>query len=371
MSDKTIYFCYRYTQTRHKPSNNDKISLTTHSRRPNNRAPTKTHPRAVGCIHPNLLYNSEMNKVIFIFLDGVGIGKSDASNPFYRAQTRYLPFYDSGCLLPGDIPVKAIDACMGIPGMPMSATGQTSLFTGTNVPALLGQHRDSYPDRAMRQIIKQHNIFSAVRSLGRKPRFINAFPGPHHLFSPMYIHIKDDGELYTSPTFQSQVRRPLSATTCMMVADRMLPFGREDIRKGRAIFHDYSNETLDGKYPVLPRYTPEQAAEIIYSTSRDYDLLLYEYFQTDFYGHGFEPDDCVGLVKELDRLTGHLISLLDPASDTLIITSDHGNIEDFNTQLHTYNPVPLLTYGFKNEQLRERISNLAQVKAGILDLFTS
>ncbi len=307
--------------------------------------------------------------MIFIFLDGVGIGKSDATNPFYRTKATYLPFYDTGCLLPGDIPVKAIDACMGAPGMPMSATGQTSLFTGANVPALLGRHRDSYPDSTMRQIIRQRNIFSAVRKLGRKPRFINAFPGPHHLFSPMHIHIKEDGDLYASPTFQAQVRRPLSVTTCMMIADRMLPFGREDIKRGRALFHDYTNETLDGKYPGLPNYTPEQAAEIIYKTSRDYDLLLYEYFQTDFFGHGFEEQDCLELVNDLDRLVGRLISLMNPEQDTLLLTSDHGNLEDFDTQLHTYNPVPLLTYGYKYRFLRENISNLAQVKPAILDLF--
>ncbi len=310
-----------------------------------------------------------MKTLIFIFLDGVGIGKNDSTNPFYLAKAQYLPFYDTGCRLPDNTPIKPIDACLGVNGMPMSATGQTSLFTGTNIPALLGQHRDSYPDSQMRKIIRQRNLFSATRQRGLKPRFINAFPGPHHLFSPMHIHIKENGDLTTSPTFQAQVRHPLSVTTCMMVADRMPPFGREDINKGRAIFHDYTNESLVGKYPELPNYTPEQAAEIIYRTSRDYNLLLYEYFQTDFFGHGFEQEDCIGLVKQLDRLVGHLVSLINPEEDTLLLTSDHGNLEDFGTQLHTYNPVPLLTWGDKHRQLREKITSLADVKTAILELF--
>jgi 2,3-bisphosphoglycerate-independent phosphoglycerate mutase len=312
-----------------------------------------------------------MPKLIFIFLDGVGIGKAAGTNPFYAAKTDWLPFFESGCMLPDQTPVKAIDAQLGVEGMPMSATGQTSLFTGVNVPVLLQEHRDSYPDPLMRKIIKEKSIFTELRKHHFKPRFLNVFPGSYHLYTPENIYIRSDGEFYFSPVFRARVRRSLSATTCMMIANHMRPFGENDILNERALFHDFSNRSLNGSFPHLPTFSPEKAAEIMFNASRPYDLILYEYFQTDLYGHGFDYSDCLDLVRQLNRLVKHLVSLLDREKDTLLITSDHGNLEDNTTQLHTYNPVPLLTWGYRSNELRSRIENLAEVKPAIVDFFNS
>jgi predicted AlkP superfamily pyrophosphatase or phosphodiesterase len=312
-----------------------------------------------------------MKKLIFIFIDGVGIGKADAGNPFFAADTDYMPFFEGGCKLPDRTPVKAIDACLGVEGMPMSATGQTSLFTGVNVPAQLAEHRDSYPDSLMRKIIKEKSIFTLLRKKKLIPRFLNAFPGSSDLYTPFHVHIRDDGEFRFSGEFRSRVKRSLSVTTCMMIANHMMPFGNNDIRNERALFHDFTNLSLNGSGANLPQFSPEKAAEIIYKVSRKYDLLLYEYFQTDFYGHGFEMTDCIKLVQQLDRLIKHLVHLLDKKKDTLLVTSDHGNLEDGNTHYHTYNPVPLITWGLSSGELRDRIDNLTDVTPAIVKLFNS
>jgi len=158
-----------------------------------------------------------------------------------------------------------------------------------------------------------------------------------------------------------------------MIANHMRPFWENDILKERALFHDFTNQSLNGNgdFPHLPTFSPEKAAEIIYNTSRNYDLLLYEYFQTDFFGHGFDLQDCIDLVRQLNRLVKHLVSLLDKEKDTLLITSDHGNLEDSTTQMHTNNLVPLMTWGYKSDGLRARIENLADVRPAIVDLFIS
>jgi hypothetical protein len=310
-----------------------------------------------------------MKKLIFIFLDGVGIGKASSANPFYAADADYLAFFENGCALPDQTPIKAIDARLGIKGMPMSATGQTALFTGLNVPAILNEHRDSYPDKFMRKIIKENNIFSSLRKNNLKPAFLNAFPGSTHLFTPEHIYLCNDGEFRFSPQFKSQFKRSISVTTCMMIANHMKPFGTMDILREQALYHDFSNQSLDKRTPGLPGFSPEKAAEIIYRVSRNYDMLLYEYFQTDFYGHGFEFEECVTLVRQLNRLIDRLVSLLDKEADTLLLTSDHGNLEDATTQLHTCNPVPLLAWGRKSSELRDRIESIADVKAAVVDCF--
>lgn len=312
----------------------------------------------------------EMAKLIFIFLDGVGIGRAVNTNPFFAAAADYLPFFDSGCTLPDSTPVKAIDACLGMEGMPMSATGQTSLFTGINVPAALNGHRDSYPDREMRKIIKENNLFSRLTRQQVKPRFLNVFPTSYYLFTPANIRILHDGEFYFSPQFQARHRRPLSVTTCMMVSNYMTPFGEPDIMREEALYHDFTNRTLNGEHPHLPHFSPEKAAEIIYKTSRRYDVLLYEYFQTDLFGHGFALDDCLDLVRHLNRLVKRLVSLMDRNTDTLLITSDHGNLEDTDTHMHTSNPVPLLVWGHGSELLRQRIDSLVDVTPAVSDFFS-
>lgn len=312
-----------------------------------------------------------MPKLIFLFFDGVGIGKKLQSNPFYVAKTDYLPFFNNGVLPDSDhTPIKAIDAQLGINGIPMSATGQTSLFTGVNVPAMIYGHRGSFPDKLMRKIIKEKNLFSLLKKNNITPRFINVFPGDAYLFSPEHIAIGDDGEFYLSPLFRDQHKHPISVTTCMMITNLMIPFDISDIFKEQAIFHDFSNQSLEGKGQNIPRFTPEKAAEIIYRTSRNYDLLLYEYFLTDFCGHGFDFNEYIELVMQLNRLVKHLISLLDKDNDTLLLTSDHGNLEDCTTQLHTNNPVPLLIWGYGSAGLRDKIESLVDICPAVADFFT-
>lgn len=310
-----------------------------------------------------------MPKIIFIFLDGVGIGSASRTNPFFAADADYLCFYENSPGLPDGTPIKPIDARLGVEGMPMSATGQTSLFTGVNMPMLLGAHKDSYPDKPMRKIIKAHNLFSSLKKNSFRVQFLNAYPGSAHFYTPEHVRILDDGDFYFSHFFQGRSRNNLSVTTCMMVSSFNRVFGENDIREERALYHDYTNESLLQSGFDLPKFSPEKAAEIIFNTSRDYDLLLYEFFQTDMYGHGFALENCVDLIRDLNRLVKHLVSLLDGEKDTLLITSDHGNLEDSLTPMHTANPVPLIAWGRDAGELRQRVENLSEIAPAVVDFF--
>ena len=59
------------------------------------------------------------------------------------------------------------------------------------------------------------------------------------------------------------------------------------------------------------------------------------------------------------RIDGLIAGYLDgaPAGATLILTSDHGNIEDSTSRSHTRNPVPLLAVG----PLAAEFSNLSSI----------
>jgi hypothetical protein len=116
-----------------------------------------------------------------------------------------------------------------------------------------------------------------------------------------------------------------------------------DLREGRAVLWDITHEIatrhLNYELPVI---SPEEAGARLARLVVDYDLVLYETFLTDLAGHRrLEP----GFVLErLDAFLGAVLAnLRDGAS--LVVCSDHGNLEDATTKAHTRNPVPLLVVG--------------------------
>ncbi|MCP5104941.1 MAG: hypothetical protein GY950_16260, partial [bacterium] len=186
-----------------------------------------------------------MARILFIFLDGVGIGDASDNNPFVAAGTEFLPFYSGNNGLPDGTPVKAIDAVLGVEGLPQSATGQTSLYTGENAPAALKGHKGSYPNKWMRKTIKEKNIISRLRAKNLKAGFINAYPFYSGLFNNNHVDIGEDGSFHFSDDFPPAFKRRISVTTCMMIANRLRPFDENDIMKENAIYQDFSNHSVN------------------------------------------------------------------------------------------------------------------------------
>ncbi len=237
-----------------------------------------------------------MNRVIFIFIDGCGVGRADPGNPFFMAKSSYLPFWPGAMVLPDATPVAAIDATLGIPGSPQSASGQTALFCGSKAAEIANRHRNAYPDQVLRSIILNKNLLSELQKKGVSSRFLNAYPLFEDFFSSKYIAIKPDGRLWFSPLFPERFKRMISVTSCMMLASGQKPFGAADIRVGKALYQDYSNRQLNEKGLSLPEFSPQKAADIIYKASRRFEFILYEYFQTDLYAHRRPFAECVGLI---------------------------------------------------------------------------
>lgn len=310
-----------------------------------------------------------MERLIFIFIDGCGVGAADEGNPFFLADSRNLPFWRGAMALADGTPLKAIDATLGIAGAPQSASGQTALFCGATAAELAHRHRNGYPDRALRQVILEKNLLSRLAGKGVAARFLNAYPAHEELFTSRHVRILPDGRLWFSAAFPERFKRMVSVTSCMLLASGQTPFGADDIRAGQALYQDYSNRQLIEKGLSVPEFSPLQAARVIHGAARRFAFILYEYFQTDLYAHRRPLEECVALVRDLDALVGKLLSLLDGRNDTLFLTSDHGNLEDFHRRGHSRNPVPLLAWGRHGARLRERIDSLSDVAPAILELY--
>jgi 2,3-bisphosphoglycerate-independent phosphoglycerate mutase len=310
-----------------------------------------------------------MERTIFIFVDGCGVGRDDAGNPFFLAASLHLPFWKKSMALPDNTPITAIDATLGIAGMPQSASGQTALFCGAKAAEIANRHRNGYPDRVLRKVISKKNLLSLLAAKGAAACYLNAYPAHEELFTARHVRIEPDGRLWFSPLFPEHFKRMISVTSCMLLASRQRPCGEADIRAGKALYQDYSNRQLIEKGLPLPEFTPKQAARILDRASRRFDFTLYEYFQTDLYAHRRPLEECVALVRDFDILVGTLLSLLDRKNDTLVLTSDHGNLEDFHRRGHTRNPVPFLAWGRHGDRLRRKVKCLSDVAPAILELF--
>ena len=93
---------------------------------------------------------------------------------------------------------------------------------------------------------------------------------------------------------------------------------------------------------------------------------MFETFLTDLAAHGrlaMSPAEAIA------RVEGLLAGLTAAAPDdlTVLVTSDHGNIEDSSTRLHTRNPVPLLAAGPAAERFAE-LGSIAEVAPAVAAL---
>jgi len=311
-----------------------------------------------------------MKRTIFIFLDGVGFGAEHPSNPFFSGRYAYLPLFPSGGILPDGRPVGLLETACSLPGIPQSATCQTALFTGCSGKSLGPGHKQGYPDTRLRRLIRNSNLLSSLQRMGKKACYLNAYPFHAHFFQHPHLRLEADGTISFSSEFPPLWQRMISVTTCLMLSILQPPFGETDIRNRISLYQDFSNRSLREQGANLPEFTPEEAGEILFRASRSCDFLLYEFFQTDIYAHRRSFAECTELIGTINRLIETLVTRLDPGQDTLIITSDHGNIEDLNTIGHTRNPVPFIVWGAGHERLVPHVDRLETVTPGLLSWIT-
>ena len=107
-------------------------------------------------------------KLLFLFIDGVGLREQALDNPVNNEVCPQL------CRLIANNSV-AIDACLGVEGLPQSATGQAAIFTGRNCSALMGRHCEGFPGPIIRNEIEKNNLFLELDSIGKKVCFADAY----------------------------------------------------------------------------------------------------------------------------------------------------------------------------------------------------
>ena len=298
------------------------------------------------------------------FLDGVGMGEeSPESNPFMQAKLPHLTGLlgkgwhlrpdsaGAGRITTTRASLAPTDPNLGLPGRPQSATGQATILTGRNVPFLVGEHYGPKPNQAVAEVVRENNLFKEVIASGGTAALITPYPQGY------FDSINSGRRLLSSV--------PLAATSAglkLMTAD--------DLRAGRAVspgftgqgWHDYLG------YSDIPILTLTEAGQQIARIAQSYEFSFFEHWPSDRSGHRGPIDQAVEHLEIIDEVLGGLFGAWDDNNDLLIITSDHGNIEEKDHRQHSRNPVPTILVGKDHARLAEMIDDLADI-AGVVNQF--
>ncbi len=292
-------------------------------------------------------------RVVFVFVDGLGLGeKRPEWNPCLADETGLLAhFADS---VPQDAPFGGrclgLAADLGVPGIPQSATGQTALLTGENAARLLGEHRSGFPNKALRNLLKEKSLLKQLKERGYRPVFLNAF-------RPIFFKLDE------------RLKWLLSTTTVATLAADLRFFTLDDVAARRAIYQDFTNRELIDKGFDLPEFTPEEAGVILAEQAAHYDFVLYEYFKTDRAGHAQDLEKAKEECRKLSRFLSAFLKKTALSATQVILTSDHGNIEDLRSKSHTRNSVMTLLWGPLTPAWEHKLHTLTDVTPTILSAF--
>lgn len=287
-------------------------------------------------------------KMIFIFIDGFGLGKADRSiNPVAAAHTPALDHIFK------HFPVFPTDASLGVPGLPQSATGQTAIFTGVNAPAVLGRHLNAQPSNTLKEIIHQGNLFKTLQGMGLKVTNANAYR-----------------QEYLDRMLDPKERRYKPSVTSVMTLSAGLDFRKvEDYCNGRAVYHDITGQIIVESGYEAEVITPREAARRLHAISREYDLTLFEHFMTDIIGHKMDMGLAIREIELLDAFLGALLEYVNLEEDLIFITSDHGNIEDISVKTHTMNKVPTIILGKLPGGMEVKVESLLDIVPAVVGIF--
>jgi len=302
-------------------------------------------------------------RAFLFFIDGMGLGADDpTTNPLMRAEMpAFRSLLGGQPLWAGAVPysgpgVVAVptDARLDVPGLPQSATGQTVIFTGQNAAKAIGRHLNAYPTPNLKAILNEHSIFKRVKERGLKATFLNGF-------RPEFWQWVEEGQ----PLHADRRYRPSSSTVAALAAGLETFRSLEQIRAGQAVGFDIDHAVLRSMGFDLEPIDPREAGRVAARVAAEHHFTLYEHFLTDKAGHSQEAHEAVRVLERVDRFLGGVLEEL-PADHLLVITSDHGNIEDLSIKTHTYNPVATIIRGPGAGEMAAEIKSLLDIAPAIL-----
>ena len=311
-----------------------------------------------------------MARVLLFFVDGVGLGSDDpAVNPLAGAR---LPTFER--LLGGRRPVLeaagaetrsatlvALDATLGVDGIPQSGTGHATLLTGVDAVRRFGRHHGPWVPTALRPLVAERSLLARAKEAGRSVAFANAYP--EELIRRVRLEPGAEAGVAAVGRRLGPLRAgpPLAALGAGLMTRHTA-----ELERGEAVASEITNEGWIDRLDrtTLPRVSPETAGRSLARIAAAHELTLFAHYTTDHVGHRGTMEDAVEAIERVDRFLGALLEALPPDA-LLVVASDHGNLEEVGRQ-HTRAPALGLVAGDRHPEAAEALDDLRDVTPAIL-----
>lgn len=324
-------------------------------------------------------------RVLLLFLDGVGLGEHDAARNVFVASPppNIVKLLDGALPVAGGTPIRtqaatllALDATLGVAGTPQSGTGHAALLTGTNAAAQFGRHFGPWVPAALRSLVREENLLTRAARAGRSIAFANAYPEEvmaeaNAIAEGGSTSGNDSVDAVLPPDLgNGRARRasrylsagPPLAALGAGVLNRHTP----ELERGAAIASEITNEGWRQRLGrrSLPEITPREAGRNLARIVAAHDLTLFAHYATDYAGHQRSMPLAVRALQLVDAFIGGVLEHL-PDDALLIVSSDHGNLEDITTD-HTRNHAIGLAAGHGHAEITRDWTSITDIVPSIL-----
>ncbi len=262
-----------------------------------------------------------MSGLIWLALDGVGHPLGAPPGSVWEQDLPTLrPLIEAGL---------ALDATLGVPGLPQSGTGQSCWLTGQDAVRLMGkggagEHFGPYPGPTLQALLSASALPVRLTRAGGAAALLNFYP-------PGY--------------FAAHAQRPRHGCFPYSFLAAGLPLNPPGLPS--------VPPTLGLNYaapwePTLSLPDLSRMGQSVARAAQERDLLVLDLWLSDLLGHQGRPGAPPELLSAGRRYLQHLDALLAgllAGGGRVVISSDHGNFENLQVKAHTTAPVPFAGLG--------------------------
>ena len=262
------------------------------------------------------------NHLLFVFVDGIGLGEDAAAQPLCHCR--------HPCLRRP--PWRVTDGSTSYLYGCRRALWQTRCPLGGNGLTAIGYWTNQFTHRKKRccahgQALRTLSGAYGQRTTGERRTLFHDLP--HSVLANVY-----------PPKFTERAR--LNAVVYAAVQAGVTLRNFDDYQQGRAISADLTGDYL-AKHVGSPAKTPFVMGQQLAKLAQAQPFTMFDFWLSDEAGHRWSLAEAVTLVSRLDTFLAGVLSARDNL--TVLLTSDHGNLEDKTRKTHTLADVPLIVVG--------------------------
>jgi hypothetical protein len=200
---------------------------------------------------------------------------------------------------------------------------------------------------SLRPLVGERNLLRTARDAGLDVAFANAYPRG-----------------WPGPRGGRRIAGPPLAALGAGLLDRH----EEALADGTAVSSEFVNDGWRRHlgHDWIPEISEEDAGRNLAAISEANDLTLFAHYATDTEGHRGGMDGAVTALERVDLFLSGLMAALS-SDTTVLITSDHGNLEDVAAE-HTLNPALGVAAGPAGRQLAHSLTSIQDVASAALSV---